>query len=56
MENFQIPKKDKKVKMLTVPVTQSEHNEIMQYCCDQNVTLTTLVRYALKETYHLKMI
>jgi len=56
MENLQIPKKIKKVKMLSVPVTPDEHEEIRKYCKDQNVTLTSLIRFALKNTYHLKTI
>jgi hypothetical protein len=53
MENFQIQKKVKKVKMLTVPLTPDEHNAIKQYCIEQNVTLTSLVRYAIKTTYNI---
>lgn len=56
MENLQIPKKVKKEKMISVPVTQAEHEEITKYCQDQNVTVTSLVRFALKNTYHLNTI
>lgn len=56
MEKLQIPKKVKKVKMLLVPVTEAEHEEIKMYCKEQNVTTTSLVRFALKNTYHLKTI
>lgn len=56
MKNLQIPKKVKKVKMLSVPVTEVEHAEIKKYCKDQNVTLTSLIRFALKNTYHLETI
>lgn len=53
MEKLEIPKKEKKVKMLTVPVTPTEHEAIKEYCNEQGVTLTTFVRYALKNTYNL---
>ncbi|MDB4582950.1 hypothetical protein N9164_07355 [Draconibacterium sp.] len=54
MKNLKIPKNEKKVKMLTVPVTPTEHQKIKQYCKEQNVTLTAFVRYALQKTYNLK--
>ena len=53
MEKLEIPKKEKRVKMLTVPVTPTEHQAIKHYCNEQNVTLTTFVRFALKRTYNL---
>ena len=56
MENLQLPKKEKKVKMLTVPVTPAEHEAIKNYCQEQNVTLTSLVRFAIKSTYHINLI
>ena len=56
MEKLQIPQKERKVKMLTVPVTPAEHEIIKKYCRDKNVTLTSLIRFALKNTYHLNTI
>jgi hypothetical protein len=51
--NVFIPKREKKVKRLFVPVTPSEHNKIMQYCKEKEVKLTDLIRFALKETFEL---
>jgi hypothetical protein len=56
MENLQLPKNEKKVKLLTVPVTQAEHETIRQYCQEKNVKLTTLIRFALKKTYNINLI
>ena len=56
MEKLQIPQKERKVKMITVPVTRDEHDELKKFCHDQNVTITSMIRYALKNTYHLKTI
>jgi hypothetical protein len=53
MEKIQIPKKEKKVKMLAVPVTETEHQNIKKYCSEQNVTLATFIRFALENTYNL---
>ena len=53
MKNVIIPKSEKKVKRLFVPVTPSEHNKIMQYCKEKDVRLTDLIRFALKETFEL---
>jgi hypothetical protein len=49
----EIPKNERKVKRLFVPVTPIEHKTIMQYCEKQNVKLTDLVRFALKQTFDL---
>lgn len=51
--NVLIPRSEKKVKRLFVPVTPSEHMKIMQYCKEKEVRLTDLVRFALKETFEL---
>ncbi len=56
MKTSQIPRKVKREKMLSVPVTEAEHEEIKMYCKEQNVTLTTLIRFALKSTYQLNTI
>ena len=53
MQEIEIPKKEKKNKMLTVPVTSTEHETIMQYCESNKIKLTTLIRFALKRTYQL---
>lgn len=56
MEKIKLPpQKEKKVKMLTVPVTSKEHEIIRNYCQDKNVTLTSLVRFALKSTYQINL-
>ena len=52
MEELHIPRKEKRDKMLTIPVTIAEHQIIKEYCIKQNVTLTSLVRFALKSTYN----
>ena len=49
----EIPKNETKVKRLFVPVTPTEHKTIMQYCKKQNVKLTDLIRFALKQTFDL---
>ena len=48
-----VPKRETKVKRLFVPVTLSEHKTIMQYCKEQKVKLTDLIRFSLKQTYDL---
>ena len=53
MKDVVIPKKETKVKRLFVPITPTEHKRIMQYCHEQKVKLTDLIRFALKETYEL---
>lgn len=53
MKNVEIPEKEKKVKRLFVPVTTSEHKNIMQYCKKRKVTLADLIRFALKQTFDL---
>ncbi|SHF53117.1 hypothetical protein SAMN05444274_10686 [Mariniphaga anaerophila] len=53
MKKIQIPKTEKKVKMLAVPVTQTEHQNIKKYCNEQNVSLATFIRFALDNTYNL---
>ncbi len=53
MKIVEIPKKETKVKRLFVPVTPSDHKTIMQYCKNRNVTLSDLIRFALKETFGL---
>ena len=53
MEITEMPKRVKRTKRLFVPVTAKEHQSIMQYCKDQNVRLTDLVRFALKQTFDL---
>lgn len=55
MKNVIIPKKEKKVKRLFVPVTPTEHNQIMECCKKHHVNLTGLIRYALKETFELEL-
>lgn len=52
-KNVEIPKNENKVKRLFVPVTPTEHKTIMEYCKKQNVKLTDLIRFALKQTYDL---
>jgi hypothetical protein len=53
MKDVFIPKGEKKVKRLFVPLTPSEHKRIMLYCKEKDVRLTDLVRFALKETFEL---
>jgi len=53
MKDVFIPKREKKDKRLFVPVTQSEHKKVMNYCKEKDVNLTDLIRYALKQTYEL---
>lgn len=48
-----IPKREKKISRLFVPVTPTEHKRIMQYCKEKEVKLTDLIRFALKETFEL---
>lgn len=51
MKNLEIPKTEKKAKRLFVPVTPSEHKNILQYCKKKGVTIADLVRFALKQTF-----
>lgn len=53
MNTTEIQPKEKKEKRLFVPVSQSEHNNIMQFCKSRKVTLADLVRFALKQTFNL---
>ena len=53
MKNVEIPKNETKVKRIIFPVTPSEHKTIRLYCKNQQVKLTDLVRFALKQTYDL---
>ena len=53
MKDIKIPKPERKKKRLMVPVTTSEHEKIMKYCSEKNVTLTDLIRFSLKNTYEL---
>ncbi len=53
MEEIKIHKREKKSKMLTIPVTQEEHETIMQFCKTQDATITAVVRTALKNTFKL---
>lgn len=53
MKNVEIPKKEKKTKRLFIPVTPSEHTRIIQYCKKRQVTLSELIRFAIKETFDL---
>lgn len=53
MKDVTIPKQETKNKRLFVPVTPTEHKRIKQYCRERKVTLTDLIRFALKETFDL---
>lgn len=53
MKDVFIPKRERKVKRLFVPVTPSEHKKVMDYCNEKEVNLTDLIRFALKQTYEL---
>ena len=53
MKDVLIPKRERKVKRLFVPVTPSEHKKVMDYCNEKEVNLTDLIRFALKQTYEL---
>lgn len=52
-KNIEVPKQEKRVKRLFIPVTPTEHKNITQYCADRKVTLTDLIRFAIKQTYDL---
>ncbi len=51
MKDVIITKPEIKNKRLFVPVTPTEHKKIMLYCKKQNVKLTDLIRFALKEMF-----
>lgn len=53
MRDIIIPKREKREKRLFVPVTQTEHKKVMDYCKKKEVNLTDLIRYALNQTYEL---
>lgn len=53
MKDVFIPKTERKVSRLFIPVTPTEHKRIMQYCKEKDVRLTDLIRFALKETFEL---
>ncbi|MBT3383132.1 MAG: hypothetical protein HN778_17245 [Prolixibacteraceae bacterium] len=53
MKNVEIPRKEKKTKRLFIPVTPTEHQKIILYCHSQQVTLSELIRFAIKETFDL---
>lgn len=53
MKAVVIPRKEKKTKRLFVPMTPTEHNKILEYSKTQEVKLTEMVRYALKETFDI---
>lgn len=53
MKDIAIPKREKKDKRLFVPVTPTEHKKVMDYCKNKEVTLTDLIRFALRQTYEL---
>ncbi|QGY44170.1 hypothetical protein GM418_11015 [Maribellus comscasis] len=53
MKDVFIPKPEKKVKRLFVPVTPSEHKKVMDYCHKKDVNLSDLIRFALQQTYEL---
>lgn len=52
MEQIAIPKREKKTKMLMIPVTPEEHETIMNFCKEQNMNMTTAVRWAMKHTFN----
>ncbi|KOH47056.1 hypothetical protein [Sunxiuqinia dokdonensis] len=53
MKDVTIPKQETKTKRMIVLVTPTEHKRIKQYCRDRKVTLTNVIRFALKETFDL---
>jgi len=53
MKNVTIPKRENKTKRLFIPVTPTEHGQIMAFCKDRQVRLSDFIRFAIKETYEL---
>jgi hypothetical protein len=53
MKNVTIPKRENKTKRLFIPVTPTEHRQIMDFCAAHNVRLSDFIRYACRETYEL---
>jgi len=53
MKNLVIPKQEKRNRYLTLPVTPTEHEQILSFCREKKVKFTDLMRHALKEMYEL---
>ena len=53
MKNVTIPKRENKTKRLFIPVTPTEHREIMTFCESHQVRLSDFIRFAIKQTYEL---
>ena len=49
MDRIEIPKKELKTKRLFVPVTPTEHANILKVCKEKQTTQTDLIRFALKQ-------
>lgn len=49
MNEIEIPKKELKTKRLFVPVTPTEHENILRICREKQTTQTDLIRFALKQ-------
>lgn len=50
---FEIPKKENRNKRLFLPITASEQEVIRRICKEKKITISDLVRFALKQVIEM---